>query len=294
MTLKKKYLRLALINSGVMALMSVALLGLLRFSIPHLTLSFILGNVLLCFLFMVPVYYLSFIRHWNEGPVLSLHRLYTPLMICLVLLLPSLIYASLAFGNYWKEYFIHEGALNTTSIVNHLVFLVVPVFVLHIIQMLAISNEQEIIINKALLNIPSVRGGTETPATNSRLEEKTSVEADAVLTLHGNTKTDTSLTLNISQLYYVESDANYLKVAVYEEGQLQVKSIRMTLKQFEEATQAFPQLMRCHRAFVVNMGHVTYYEGSVSKGELHFDLIGDVVPVSKTYASSIAERLQLV
>lgn len=294
MTLKKKYLRLALINSGVMALMSVALLGLLRFSIPNLTLSFILGNGLLCFLFMVPVYYLSFIRHWNEGPVLSVHRLYTPLMICLVLLLPSLIYASLAFGHNWKEYFIHEGALNTTSIVNHLVFLVVPVFVLHIIQMLAISNEQEIIINKALLNIPSARGGSETPATNSKLEEKSSVEADAVLTLHGNTKTDTSLSLNIGQLYYVESDANYLKVALYEDGQLQVKSIRMTLKQFEEATQDFPQLMRCHRAFVVNMGHVTYYEGSVSKGELHFDLIGDVVPVSKTYASSIAGRLQLV
>jgi hypothetical protein len=292
MTLKRKYIRLALINSGVMALMSVALLGLLRFSIPELSLSFILGNGLLCFLFMVPVYYLSFIRHWNEGPVLSVRRLYTPLMICLVLLLPSLIYTSVAFGHYWKEYFIHEGTLNTTSIVNHLVFLVVPVFVLHVIQMLAISNEQEIIINRALLNIPSVKGNSETPVESAKQEEKSSVKADAVLTLHGNTKTDTSLSVNIGQLYYVESDANYLQVALLEDGQLEKKSIRMTLKQFEEATQDFPKLIRCHRAFVVNMNHVTYYEGSASKGELHFDLISDVVPVSRTYATAISESLR--
>jgi hypothetical protein len=275
-----------------MALMSVALLGLLRFSIPELSLSFILGNGLLCFLFMVPVYYLSFIRHWNEGPVLSVRRLYTPLMICLVLLLPSLIYTSVAFGHYWKEYFIHEGTLNTTSIVNHLVFLVVPVFVLHVIQMLAISNEQEIIINRALLNIPSVKGNSETPVESAKQEEKSSVKADAVLTLHGNTKTDTSLSVNIGQLYYVESDANYLQVALLEDGQLEKKSIRMTLKQFEEATQDFPKLIRCHRAFIVNMNHVTYFEGSASKGELHFDLIADVVPVSRTYATAISESLR--
>lgn len=292
MTLKRKYIRLALINSGVMALMSVALLGLLRFSIPELSLSFILGNGLLCFLFMVPVYYLSFIRHWNEGPVLSVRRLYTPLMICLVLLLPSLIYTSVAFGHYWKEYFIHEGALNTTSIVNHLVFLVVPVFVLHVIQMLAISNEQEIIINRALLNIPSVKGNSETLAESAKQEEKSSVKADAILTLHGNTKTDTSLSVNIGQLYYVESDANYLQVALLEDGQLEKKSIRMTLKQFEEATQDFPKLIRCHRAFIVNMNHVTYFEGSASKGELHFDFIADVVPVSRTYATAISESLR--
>lgn len=292
MKLKRKCLRLALINSGVMALLSVAMLGLLRFSIPSLTLSFILGNGLLCFLLMVPVYYVSFDRHWNEGPVLSVRRLYTPLMICLVILLPSLVYTSVAFGYNWKEYFIQDGAFKTSSIVNHLLSLVVPVFLLHIIQMLAISNEQEVIINRALLNLPSTASSSGTSA-DDLLQEKPSVDADAFLTLHGNTKTDTSLTLSISQLYYVESDANYLKVVLLENGQLETKTIRMTLKQFGEATQDFPKLMRCHRAFVVNMSHVTYFEGSASKGELHFDHLDNVVPVSKTYASSIAERLQL-
>jgi DNA-binding LytR/AlgR family response regulator len=42
----------------------------------------------------------------------------------------------------------------------------------------------------------------------------------------------------------------------------------------------------------VNMNHVTYYEGSASKGELHFDLISDVVPVSRTYATAISESLR--
>jgi len=290
-------LRLALINSGVTTLLSVAVLGLIMPNINGLTPAIILGNGFISFLLMVPAYYISFKHHWNEGAVLSVRRLYTPLLICAVLLIPSLIYCSLAFGYDWRDYYYLDGSFNSDRIFTHLIALFVPIFILHIIQMLAISNEREVIINAAMLtpNIPRTPVAP-FPETSTEKSLETSTEtspenAQVPLVLHGNTKTDTSLELSVDQLYYVESDANYLKLAIMEDGKLQTKSIRLTIKQLEEATQGFTQLMRCHRAFVVNISHVTYFEGSANKGELHFDIIKDVIPVSKTYASTISDVL---
>lgn len=291
MKLNKNSFRLALVNSGVTALLGIAVLAMIRQNINGLTPAIILGNGLLGFLLMIPAYYISFNRHWNEGPVFSIRRLYTPLLICLFLLVPSMIYASVAFGYDWKEYYVTDGTLNIERISTHFLAVFVPVFLLHIIQMLAISNERDVIINASMLNIPKIPDGESDEAEPDSQKGSATKEENGILSLRGNTKSDTNLQLNIGQLFYVESDANYLKVAVFENNQLQIKRIRLTIKQFEEATRDFPQLMRCHRAFMVNMDHVTYYQGSVSKGELHFDVIKDVIPVSKTYTTAISDCL---
>jgi len=291
MKLNRNYFRLALINSGVMALLSIAVLGLIRQNIEGLTPAIILGNGILAFLLMIPAYYVSFTHRWNEGSVFSIRRLYTPLLIALVLLVPSLVYSSLAFGYDWRDYYYLNGSFNSDRIFTHLIALFVPIFILYIIQMLAISNEREVIINSSMLNIPKMKDAGNGNVEQDAQKESRQNEENRMLTLRGNTKTDTSMQLNIDQLFYVESDANYLKVVVYENNGIQTKSIRLTIKQFEEAAERFPELIRCHRAFVVNMNHVTYYEGSASKGELHFDLIEDVIPVSKTYATAISESL---
>lgn len=274
-----------------MALLGIAVLGLIRQNINGLTPKIILGNGLLVFLLMIPAYYVSFNRHWNEGPVFSVRRLYTPLLICLLLLIPSMIYASVAFGYDWKAYYVIDGTLNTKQITTHLLALFIPVLILHIIQMLAISNEREVIINTSRLSVPKMSNSESDKAMPFPHKESSTKEDNRVLTLHGNTKTGADLQFYIGQLFYVESSANYLKVAVYENDNLQINKIRLTIKQFEEATSNFPQLMRCHRAFVVNMDHVTYFQGSAAKGELHFDMITDVIPVSKTYINEISDRL---
>ncbi len=291
MKVNKNSLRLALINSGVMALLCIAILGLMMNNIKGLTPSIILGNGLLAFLLLIPAYYISFSHQWNKGPVFSIRRLYTPLLICLILLLPSMIYASVAFGYDWKDYYVLNGTVNVEKISTHFLSVFVPVFLLHIIQILAISNERDVIINTALLNFPRTSGSDAKEPIVSSQNSTADRDEHKLITLRGNTKTDTSLCIDISQLLYVESDANYLKLVVFENDKLQNKSIRLTIKQFEEATRDYVQLVRCHRAFVVNINHVTYFEGSANRGELHFDVISETIPVSKTYANSISDIL---
>lgn len=154
---------------------------------------------------------------------------------------------------------------------NHIKSTAVYVFLVFIIQMIGASNERDIIVNR------------------SRRPE---VKAPSVVALSGGTKS-CSMQLDINHFLYAESDANYLKVVFYDED-VQSTTLRMTLKQFEEATAAFPQVARCHRAYILNVDYVSYLESSGGKGEAHFDVFQGPVPVSKTYMADIGARLKSV
>lgn len=99
--------------------------------------------------------------------------------------------------------------------------------------------------------------------------------------------------LDINLFLYAESDANYLNVVFYDAG-VHSTTLRMTLKQFEEATAAYPQVARCHRAYILNINQVSYLESSGGKGTAHFDVYRGTVPVSKTYMTEISSRLKSV
>ena len=57
---------------------------------------------------------------------------------------------------------------------------------------------------------------------------------------------------------------------------------------------SFPALTQCHRAFMVNLTNVSYYEGTSRKGEIHFQGKDDTVPVSRNFARNIIDALASV
>ena len=74
------------------------------------------------------------------------------------------------------------------------------------------------------------------------------------LTLTGTT--NESVTLQISHLLYIEAVGNYVKVNHLHDGQVRSDMLRTTMKQMEETLQDYPMIVRCHRAFLVNLGQV--------------------------------------
>ena len=81
--------------------------------------------------------------------------------------------------------------------------------------------------------------------------EKPSLQA---LTLTGST--NESVTLQISHLLFIEAVGNYVKVNHLRDGQVHTDMLRATMKQMEETLQGYPMIVRCHRAFLVNIGQV--------------------------------------
>ena len=74
------------------------------------------------------------------------------------------------------------------------------------------------------------------------------------LTLAGTT--NESVTLQISNLLFLEAVGNYVKVNHLRDGQVHTDMLRATMKQMEETLQGYPMIVRCHRAFLVNLGQV--------------------------------------
>ena len=99
------------------------------------------------------------------------------------------------------------------------------------------------------------------------------------------------LSINASNLFFIESDDNYIKVWYTDSKDvLKQYMLRCRLKTVEESFRD-SDLVRCHRKYVVNMSKVRVL--SKEKGgyclELDSDLI-DPIPVTKTYEEAVLAR----
>ena len=96
------------------------------------------------------------------------------------------------------------------------------------------------------------------------------------------------LSVSSTNLYYVESDDNYIKVWYSDnKGELQTYMLRCRLKTVEESF-AGSDLIRCHRKFIVNMQKVKVLQkvGATYEITLDNEAIAPI-PVTKTYIESV-------
>ena len=112
-----------------------------------------------------------------------------------------------------------------------------------------------------------------------------------VVILSGNTKE--SLEICPKDLLYAEVLGNYVTVHYLEDNEIRQKSIRTTLQQIIDDLEAYPQFVRCHRAFIVNISNVTNVRGNSHAYKLSLKNMDGEVPVSKSYTKSIKEKLNL-
>lgn len=120
---------------------------------------------------------------------------------------------------------------------------------------------------------------TDEPAKTESLKQK--------ITLFDNSGT-LKLSLNPENLYYIESDDNYIKVWYTDsKGELKQYMLRCRLKTVEESFKG-SALVRCHRKYVVNIKKVSMLRKE-SEGYV-LDLDNESIPpisVTKTYTDTV-------
>ena len=99
------------------------------------------------------------------------------------------------------------------------------------------------------------------------------------------------LSVSAANLYYIESDDNYIKVWYTDSKDiLKQYMLRCRLKTIEESFRE-SELIRCHRKYIVNMSKVRVL--SKEKGGYYLDLDSDLIdpiPISKTYEETVLAR----
>ncbi len=102
----------------------------------------------------------------------------------------------------------------------------------------------------------------------------------STVTLKGTTSE--MVTLEISQLLYIEAVGNYVKVYHLRDGQVRNDMLRATSKQMEEELNDYPMIVRCHRAFLVNLGQVERIIANSGSLQLCIKHCNESIPVSRS------------
>jgi hypothetical protein len=116
-------------------------------------------------------------------------------------------------------------------------------------------------------------------------------QSDSLITLvPDNNKTP--LEIALSGLLAVESTANYIQVYYLKDNILQKTELRSSLKKAEQTLAAYPEVVRCHRAFLVNVNNISTVNGN-SQGLLLNMCNTDIkIPVSRTYTKQLKDIVQ--
>jgi DNA-binding LytR/AlgR family response regulator len=117
-----------------------------------------------------------------------------------------------------------------------------------------------------------------------------SINQDSQITLEGNT--NEHVTLKISNLLYIEAVGNYVKVCQLTDNEVHTNMLRATMKQMEDTLQNYPMIVRCHRAFMVNLGQVEQISTNSRAMQLVMHHSHDAIPVSRSNVSKLKELLE--
>lgn len=99
------------------------------------------------------------------------------------------------------------------------------------------------------------------------------------------------LILPPASLLYIEAMGNYIKIYYREDASVKKEIIRCSLKKAEKATKAIDQIVRCHRAYIVNLLNIQRAAGNAQGYLLKMKGIDSSIPVSRKFTSEIKSHL---
>lgn len=120
--------------------------------------------------------------------------------------------------------------------------------------------------------------------------EKSKIPDNETLTLAGTTSE--MVTLRLANLLYIESVGNYAKVCYLRDGNPRTDMLRTTSKQMEETLKDYPLIVRCHRAFLVNLANVEHVISHSGTMQLQMKHNHDILPVSRSNMAQVKAVLK--
>lgn len=99
------------------------------------------------------------------------------------------------------------------------------------------------------------------------------------------------VTVYVPNLLYVESVGNYVKVIQLHEGKVMSDMLRATSKQVEEQLRDYPMVVRCHRAFLVNLQQVEQIVAKAGTMQLLIKHCHDSIPVSRSNMAGVKQAI---
>lgn len=125
-------------------------------------------------------------------------------------------------------------------------------------------------------------------SAGDKQEDASPCQSTVVLT--GNTS-DT-ITLHLPDVLYMEAVGNYVKVFQLKEGRVCNDMLRATLKQVTEQLRECQMIVRCHRAFLVNLQQVDHISSKAGSTQLYIKHCHETLPVSRSNMAQVKDAIK--
>ncbi|NLT50522.1 MAG: DNA-binding protein [Ignavibacteria bacterium] len=122
------------------------------------------------------------------------------------------------------------------------------------------------------------------PQMHERLPEKITISAELVKDY---------FSLNASAIYFIKSAGNYVEIYYQENSDIKCRLLRTSLKRVEDLCSKFAFIFKCHRTYLVNLDKVKNISGNSQGYLLLFNDDEYSVPVARSLAKELKERLNL-
>jgi hypothetical protein len=104
-----------------------------------------------------------------------------------------------------------------------------------------------------------------------------------------------SIDINRNKMVFIKSIGNYLEFYFREtNGQIKKLVKRGRMHQAEKDLVAFPEFLRCHRAFIINLKQAKQIKGNSKNARLVFDQKLEEIPVSRSHFKILKEHLDKI
>ena len=187
-------------------------------------------------------------------------------------------FCSFAIGLYWRfkfrsKYLAME--LEETRLLNE-----------------ELKEMQEKLMQNAAAVVSDVKPDRQEPENSfpNEVEKPSEKPLRQELTLTGTT--NESVTLHVSDLFYIEAVGNYVKVSHLCGGQVHTDMLRATMKQMDETLNDYPMIVRCHRAFLVNLGQVEQIVSHSGSTKLLIKHCHESLPVSRSNMAQVKAAIK--
>ncbi len=99
------------------------------------------------------------------------------------------------------------------------------------------------------------------------------------------------INFHIDHLVYVTSQGNYASFFIKKEDKLKEKILRVTLLKIISELENYPNIIRCHKSYIVNTNFINDISGNARGYLLKSEIIDISIPVSRSFSKQSLLRL---
>jgi hypothetical protein len=182
---------------------------------------------------------------------------------------------SIGLGNAFYTAMVFDNTSpNIKGIIN---FQIVTIVVALIPITILIISKQKYLLRKHLNSADFL---------NKNLHEKPESIQTNTIRFYADNEKD-FVEFDINDFLYIESSGNYVELYILDSGKIIRKTIRNTLKRSLYFFTNTPEIIQCHRAFIVNTNKITNAKGNSQGLRLSLENCETEVPVSRGFVNAI-------